>query len=102
MIGTSCDGFNYVRRCVQEVDYFIGPNLILIMGVGIQTVCVHAACECVCVSGVCLCTSVCVCLHVLMRVLACVCVCVYVCVCEHKLIFLLLCVTFQIWLQCST
>ena len=32
MIDTSCDGF----------------NLILIMGVGIQTVCVHAVCVCVC------------------------------------------------------
>ena len=71
MVDTSCDGFNCVMWHVQEVDYFVRSNLILIMVVGIQTVCVHAAC--VCVYLVCTYVRVYVCLHVLMHVLACVC-----------------------------
>ena len=67
---------------MQEVDYFIGSNLILIMGVGIQTECVHAACECVCIW----CVHMYVCMYVCVCVCACVCVCVqvssvYVCMC---------------------
>ena len=48
--------------CKRLTILFIGPNLILLMGVGIQTVWLHAAC--VCVSGACLCVCVCVCVCV--------------------------------------
>ena len=61
-------------------DILIWSNLVLIMGAGIQTVCVHAACECVhviwCVLAyvdacACMCMCVCVCM---LRVCVCVCV----------------------------
>ena len=73
MIDTSCDGFNCVRWHVQEVDYFVRSNLILIMVVGIQTVCVHAACECVCIW----CVPMYVCMCVLACVDPCACMCVF-------------------------
>ena len=38
----SCDGFRLHQVACARYFY-----LILIMGAGIQTVCVHAACECV-------------------------------------------------------
>ena len=61
--------------CVQEVDYYIGLNLVQLMGVGTQTVCVHIlhARESVCVYL--MCVYVCVC------VLACVDACAWMCVC---------------------
>ena len=50
---------------VQEVDCFIGSNLILIMVVGIQSVCMLHVCVCIW----------CVPMYV------CVCACLYVCAC---------------------
>ena len=61
----------------RRLDYFIGLHLVLIMGVGIQTICVHAACECVCL----VCAYVCLYVCVLACVDVCVCVCVCVCTC---------------------
>ena len=51
------------------------------MGVGIQTVCVDAACECVCVCVYLVCAYVCMC--VVACVEACACTRARVCVCVH-------------------
>ena len=91
MIGTSCEGLIVLGVCVQEVDYFIRSNLFLIMRVGIQTVCVHAACESVCVYLVCafvLCVCACMCVCVYVCVRACVCVCVCIILLNYPLLFL--------------
>ena len=62
--------------CKRLTILFIRPNLVLIMGVGIQTVCEHGACVCVYL----VCAT-----YVDMCVLACVdaCACMCVCMCVH-------------------
>ena len=76
--------------CKRLTILFIRPNLILIMAVGIKTVCEHGACVCVCVSGVCLYICGYVCVLACVDVCACICVCmrvhvhVHVCVCVWK------------------
>ena len=67
--------------CKRLTILFIQPNLVLIMGVGIQTVCEHGACVCVYLvcayvyEYACACMCVCMCVHV--HVGVCVCAITY-------------------------